>query len=294
MILLFGGTGYVGRAYREYFQTHEISCLSPERSEVECADLQQVQNYVAQVRPKFIINASGYPGHPNVDATEDQPLKCLQDNVTAALNIAEAAASLNIPSGHVSSGCIYSGRRPDGKPWQEDDVPNFSFRVGDCSFYSGAKALAEEVLADYPKVYIWRLRLPFSHRDHPRNYLSKLIRFDRLIEVENSLSRIEDFVRLSYETMEKGLPATTYNLTNPGAITTSEVVRLIRESGVSRKEFSFFENEADFLTTVKVPRAHCVMEPDRALSAGLEIPDIHQSIADCLRGWQSQLSASQN
>ena len=44
----------------------------------------------------------------------------------------------------------------------EDDDPNFSFRSPPCSFYSGSKALGEEVLEGAENCYIWRLRIPFN------------------------------------------------------------------------------------------------------------------------------------
>jgi hypothetical protein len=89
-----------------------------------------------------------------------------------------------VPWGHVSSGCIYTGSRPDGRGFTETDTPNFTFRTNNCSFYSGTKALGEEVLAGKPNVYIWRLRIPFDHVDNPRNFLTKLIRYQRLLEAD--------------------------------------------------------------------------------------------------------------
>ena len=41
--------------------------------------------------------------------------------------IREVCEDLKIPWGHVSSGCIYSGRRPDGKGWTEEDDQIFLF-----------------------------------------------------------------------------------------------------------------------------------------------------------------------
>ena len=39
------------------------------------------------------------------------------------------------------------------------------------------------------------------------------------------------------------MPFGTYNVTNPGQVTTREVVDLIRKSGVSDKKFDFFASE---------------------------------------------------
>ena len=85
----------------------------------------------------------------------------------------------------------------------------FCFRSNYCSFYSGSKALAEEVMGfgiavddngepewrtDRDLGYIWRLRIPFNNLHSSRNYISKIITYPRLLEVENSISHLEEFV----------------------------------------------------------------------------------------------------
>ena len=61
----------------------------------------------------------------------------------------------------------------------EEDVPNFSYDQPPCSFYSGSKALGEEILSKFEKVYTCRLRIPFDEFDSNRNYLSKIQRYDK-------------------------------------------------------------------------------------------------------------------
>ena len=88
------------------------------------------------------------------------------------LRVAEASAPRRgLPGGMFSSGCVYQGSKgvdASGNPigFREEDEPNFSFQSGECSFYSGTKAMAEELLIQGGyDVYLWRLRLPFDHRD---------------------------------------------------------------------------------------------------------------------------------
>ena len=102
--------------------------------------------------------------------------------------IRQACEHCDLPWGHVSSGCIYTGARADGRGFTEEDMPNFCFRTNNCSFYSGCKALGEECLAGSEKTYSWRLRIPFNEVDSSRNYLSKLMLYDRLLQATNSIS----------------------------------------------------------------------------------------------------------
>ena len=129
---------------------------------------------------------------------------------------------------------------------------NFTFRQT-CSFFSGSKALGEEVLANYPNVYIWRVRIPFDQLEHPRNYLTKVMRYARLLDATNSISELQEFVQASLLCWELHVPFGTYNMTNPGTVTTREVVDLIKKAGLSDREFIFFDSEDDSCVPRRLP-----------------------------------------
>jgi dTDP-4-dehydrorhamnose reductase len=240
-------------------------------------------------RPEFLINAAGYTGKPNVDACEKHKAECLFGNAVLPGIVAEACAEAGVPWGHISSGCIYSGTRPDGGGFTEEDTPNFTFRSGVCSFYSGTKALGEEVLAGRPDTYVWRLRIPFDREDNPRNYLTKLMRYQRLLEAVNSLSLLREFAAATFACWERRVPFGVYNVTNPGRVTTREVVELIRRSGVCRKEFSFFASEEEFMrVAAKTPRSNCVLDSSKLARTGIVMTEVHEAIAQALRDWVPQ------
>src|SRR5207248_2543609 len=90
--------------------------------------------------------------------------------------------------------------------FSEADRPNFSFRDGPCSFYSGSKALGEEAVDGVGRNYIWRLRIPFDELDNPRNYLSKVQRYAKVYDNVNSISHRADFVRACLDLWQTGAP----------------------------------------------------------------------------------------
>jgi dTDP-4-dehydrorhamnose reductase len=287
MIYLLGGSGYVGQAYQALLARKGIPFRNLRRAEVNYADLATLRDALRRDRPEFLINAAGYTGKPNVDACELHKAECLFGNAVFPGIVAQACAEAGVPWGHVSSGCIYSGARPDGSGFTEEDTPNFTFRTNHCSFYSGTKALGEEVLAGQPSVYIWRLRIPFDHIDHPRNYLTKLMRYPTLLEATNSISELSEFVASTFACWERRIPFGTYNVTNPGHITTREVVDLIRSTGVSQKQFAFFKSEDEFMQlAAKTPRSNCVMDASKLAAAGISLTEVHASVERDLRAWQ--------
>lgn len=287
MIILLGGSGYVGQAYQALLSRKNIPFRNLRRAEIDYTDLATLTAFLRETKPIFLINAAGYTGKPNVDACEDDKAECLFGNAVLPGRIAAACADAQVPWGHVSSGCIYSGRAADGSPFTEADTPNFTFRTNHCSFYSGTKALGEEILAGVPNVYVWRLRIPFDHREGPRNYLTKLMRYQRLLEAENSISQLREFVTATFACWEQRVPFGTYNVTNPGHITTREVVALIQASGVCAKAYDFFASEEEFMArAARTPRSNCVMSSAKLASVGITMTPVHDAIAQALTKWE--------
>jgi dTDP-4-dehydrorhamnose reductase len=286
MYVVLGGAGFIGTAIRRELRRRKMPVWSLARSVVDYTRAEVLKEHL-QGRPvKCVINAAGFTGRPNVDACEVAKTECLAGNAVLPGTIRGVCEELQIPWGHVSSGCIYTGSRPDGSGFLETDPPNFSFRQNNCSFYSGCKALGEELLEGAERCWIWRLRIPFNHRDSGRNYISKLLRYRRLLDARNSLSHLDEFAAVCVDCIERQVPFGTYHLTNPGSVTTREVVDLIRSTGLADREFDFFETESEFLqVAAKTPRSNCVLDTEKAAAAGLGMTPIREALERAMRGW---------
>ncbi len=229
--------------------------------------------------------------------------------------IAHACAVTNTPWGHVSSGCIYTGAKisaggklrvekdltkPDLKAvvakepgaihgFTETDEPNFTFRQPPCSFYSGTKALGEEAIAGVGRSYIWRLRIPFDEFDNSRNYLSKVQRYSKVYDNVNSISHREDYVRACLDTWKLGAPFGIYNVTNPGFVTTRQVIAAIEQILRPTRRFEFWENDEEFYRLgAKTPRSNCVMDVSKLLGAGVRIRHVNEALEASLRNWKPE------
>ncbi|MEN9404443.1 MAG: dTDP-4-dehydrorhamnose reductase, partial [Verrucomicrobiota bacterium] len=141
MIYLLGGSGYVGSAYQALLQRKGLAFRNLRRADFDYTNQKALTDLLRKEKPAFLINAAGYTGKPNVDACELHKADCLFGNGVLPGTIAQACTDAGVPWGHVSSGCIYTGSRPDGTGFTETDTPNFTFRTNNCSFYSGTKAL---------------------------------------------------------------------------------------------------------------------------------------------------------
>jgi UDP-glucose 4,6-dehydratase len=174
MIILFGSTGYVGSEFKRQLEQKQIEfkCWS-DTTNTTFYDLEKWYAEAGYPIIDAVINAAGYTGKPNVDTCELDKESTIHGNIVWPQILTDWCMLNDITLGHVSSGCIYSGRRLDGKAFTEEDEPNFSFKQNNCSFYSGTKAIAEKIVSKWNKNYIWRLRIPFEEYNNPRNYISK-------------------------------------------------------------------------------------------------------------------------
>ncbi len=285
MIVVLGGNGFVGSAIVQYLGQQEIPYRVVSRSEVDYYDPDRLAACLKQSQAKFLVNCAGFTGKPNVEACEYQKAECLLANAVLPDRIRQACQRASIPWCHVSSGCIYTGTRPDGRGFTETDPPNFSFRTNNCSYYSGSKAMGEEILADCDQCYIVRLRIPFNHVDAPRNYLSKLLRYQVLLEATNSLTHLDDFARATIQLYERRAPFGIYNVTNGGHIKTSEITQMLQRSLAPDQVFRFFASEAMFMLVAKTPRSNCILDNTKLLSTGIEMVPVAEAIERALRHW---------
>lgn len=292
MITLLGSTGYVGAAIAKRLSVLDLPFRTVRWSEIQDVDAATLATIIDDTGCDFVINSAGYTGKPNVDACETDKANCLHGNAVFPGILRSACEMIDKPFGQVSSGCIFTGAHDDGSGFTEEEAPNFSFRTDNCSFYSGSKALGEEVLADCETCYVWRLRIPFNEVDSSRNYLSKVQRYDRLLEATNSLSHLDDFAAACIQSWTDHIPFGVYNVTNTGSVTTRQVTELISRYLPRDRPFEFFDDEDDFMVkAAKTPRSNCILDNSKIIAAGIPLRPVEDAIVDALQQWQPETVA---
>ena len=316
MIWLIGASGYVGAAFARELARRGREFRAVPRTEVDATHFQSLLEALRAARPEFVINAAGFTGKPNVDACESQRGATILGNIVLPQTVAEACAASGTRLGTVSSGCIYTGAKiadaagavkiePDLNAltlqklletrsaqvhgFAETDPANFSFTQNNCSFYSGTKAVAEQVLTQFPDFYLWRLRIPFEEEDNSRNYLSKIQRYPKVYQNWNSISHLGDFVSACLDTWELGLPGGCYNIVNPGYVSTREVTDLIRRLIRPGWNPEFWKNDAEFYAAANgahAPRSNCLLDASKLVRSGVKIRPLAEALEETLRRWK--------
>ena len=312
MIVLLGASGYFGQAFQEELVRRKQPFLPVSRSSVDYSRFDLLLGLLRDSRASFVINAAGFTGRPNVDACEMARAETLQGNTLLPLTISHVCMAAGVPWGHLSSGCIYNGAfvTQDGvtrletnlgsprlralaesapecfRGFSEADEPNFSFRRPPCSFYSGAKALAEEAIAPLGNCYIWRARLPFDERVHTRNLIAKLMAYPKLYDNVNSLSHRRDTVQACLELWERRADFGIYNVVNPGFLTTRQVAAAIQKVLHPGRQFEFWADDVEFYKFgAKTPRSNCVLDTAKLHNAGVGLRPVNEALMDSLKHW---------
>jgi dTDP-4-dehydrorhamnose reductase len=313
--VLLGASGYIGQAFARELSRRDTPFTPLSRAEVDYSEFEILLKFLRETKPDFLVNAAGYTGQPNVDACEIARADTLAGNTLLPATIAHACNAAGIPWGHVSSGCVFAGAKiRDKSGWRiekdlsspelkklaeaqpgtiagfnETDEPNFSFRQPPCSFYSGSKALGEEAIGPIGQTYIWRLRIPFDEIDNSRNYLSKVQRYQKVYDNVNSISHREDFVRACLDLRDLRAPFGIYNVTNPGFVTTRQVIHSIERILKPSRRFEFWKDDKEFYrVAAKTPRSNCVMDVSKLLKAGVKIRSVVEALEHSLTHWKPE------
>lgn len=273
MYSLILGKGFVGTHLSNYFKRNNIEHKIYSQSELDYTNPTILRDYLEANNQniKRVINCSGYTGVPNVDACEDTKELCYAYNVLYPMQVVKICDKLDIPIIHIGSGCIYSGY---DKVYTEKDTPNFGIYSNESSYYSKCKHIFETFAKDF-KCYIFRIRIPFTDVLTRKNYFSKLLNYDTLINELNSVTSLNDFDEFVVRFMSTRPEYGIYNVVNPQPVKAEEVVWLLEKHGLKNPNWKFIELK-DLNTKAK--RSNCVLSTEKIAKLGLELPDTRDSL----------------
>jgi len=294
MYIILGKSGYIAEAIISELSHRKLEFKALSRNDIDYTNKKELSLYLSQNFYRktvanhniTIVNCAGFIGKPNVDACEKHKAECINGNILLPSMLAQLCAENGYKFVHISSGCIYNGYE---KIFTEEDEPNFDFNNG--SFYSGTKALAEKtVLQHCPESFIFRLRIPFDQYASSRNYITKLLSYERLVSFENSLTNRFDFAKYALDLLSINAEPGIYNITNKGSISAEEVIDLTKtycysmQKFLKSKQFSFFSNLDQFMLEITAPRSNCVLDTSKIESL-IKVRDVRTALIESLKNY---------
>jgi len=275
------GAGYVGNYIADRVKDHNIILCNKQEHAYDHPST--LHSMLSIEKPDYVINTCGYTGRPNVDACETNRAKCWELNVNLPVTMSTMCEALEIPFIHVSSGCIYTGY----ETWYTElDEPNFGLSSEESSWYSKTKHACEIALKN-SNAYILRLRMPFCGDNHERNFFNKILKYNKLINYDNSMTCIEDFTDFleqfinNIETRTGKFQAKPgiYNVCNPNPTNLDEITKIFKLNGISNPDWTFVPIEE---LNIVANRSNCVLNCAKIEQLGLGLPDVATSLEKCI------------
>lgn len=271
---LIFGAGWLGYKFKDY--------LDAELSLADITSRPAVEEELERFKPEVVISAAGKTGRPNIDWCEEHKLETLSSNVLGPLVLLQACLGRDIFLTHLSSGCIFNGQAPRSSGFTEED------EVSPPSFYSWTKAKADELLKKFP-VLILRLRMPVDKKPHPRNLITKLAGYPKIIDVENSLTVVEDLLYAADELIKKRRTG-IYHVVNPGRVRHREIMAWYKELVDSQHDYEIIKPEALLeLGLAKAGRSNCVLDTSKLEGEGIKLPEVKERLRDYLKEYKKYL-----
>lgn len=271
-ILIIGSKGYVGRR-----------CLDAWDDAVGVEDRvtskEDVLALIDKHQPDVIFNAAGVRGKPNVDWCEDHQLETIQGNTKLPIMIAEAAQERGVYLLHIGSGCIFYGDSPhEDKQWREYDMGNPTEVT-----YSRTKWAADLVLSTLPNTGIARIRMPIDWIPSKNNMIDKLASFPKVIDVENSVTIVDDMVDVFYQLLEKKAEG-IFHVTNPGTLKHREIVGLY-EQYVDPDHTNEWISNDDLVKQglATKGRSNNFLSSERLKEVGIDMREVHVAMEDTMQ-----------
>ena len=273
--LIFGKDGWLAQKFNNFLEDSQIS-------DVDITDLPATRKELDEKKPKIVINAAGITGRPNIDWCEEHKIETVAGNVTGPLNILQACSEKNVYWVHLGSGCIFQGRGPNNKGFRENDEANPP------SFYSWTKYWADSILRHFP-ILIIRLRVPIDIEPGSRNLIDKLLKYSQVIDTENSVTVIPDFLDAAKELINKRKTG-IYHVTNPGVLKPSEVMQLYKDVIDSSHDFEVVSDEELYKQgLVRAIRSNCVLNTDKLQKEGIHLKPIQERIVEVIKEYKKNL-----
>jgi len=277
-ILILGAKGYIGKRCLDAWDDAVAG-------EGHINTKEDVLKLIDEHKPDAVFNAAGVTGKPNVDWCEDNQLETIVGNTKLPILMAEACQERGVYFLHIGSGCIFYGDSPHpDKKWREEDLGN----PVDVT-YSRTKWAADLVLSTLPNTAIARIRMPIDWVPSKRNMIDKLATFPKVIDVENSVTIVEDMLDVFHQLLEKKAEG-IFHVTNPGILKHKEIIALYEEIVDPEHTNEWISND-DLVKQglAKKGRSNNFLASENLAKVGIEMREVHDAMRDTMEKYKKAL-----
>jgi 3,5-epimerase/4-reductase len=296
-ILVYGHKGWIGNQFINILSDNSVEFYKGE-SRVELVI--ELEKEIDFVKPTHIISfigrthgSIGDKKYTTIDYLEQEGklYENIRDNLFSPYVLAELCSKKNIHYTYLGTGCIfkYDNDHPFGEEingFIEDSQPNF---FG--SSYSIVKGFTDKMMKLYENsVLNLRIRMPITCEDNPRNFITKIVNYEKVCSVPNSMTVLPELLPCVLDMIRNGITG-TINLTNPGLISHNEILEMYRE--IVNPFFSWENFTQDEQRKIlDADRSNNYLETTKLTNLYPQIKNIKDSVKDCLIEYAKSINKS--
>lgn len=275
--ILIIGNGWIGNRLLEKFP--ETMRMSTEIFD----SAKRLSAMLEREEPDAIINCAGVTGKPNVDWCETHQVETAVGNTQFPVMLAQACEDHGVHLTHLGSGCIFYGQPPQPEGWKEDDYAN------PVAYYSKSKYAADLVLGYMPNVAVVRLKLPLDYVPSPKNNLTKLSKYPKVVEAVNSITVMDDLLDVLREVAEKRAQG-IFHAVHPEPLTWRDLMRWYEEI-VDPSHTCEFVSEAELLASgsIQKQRSSTILSNTRLAECGIHMRSTEVAVKQTLARYKEAL-----
>jgi len=228
-ILVYGSNGWIGSQFINILIHNKIEYLC---GNARCDDEKELEKEIKQINPtnviSFIGRTHGIIGNTKYTTIDylEQPGKLtenIKDNLYSPLLLSHICNLKDIHYTYLGTGCIFDDEDPPSRLFKETNNPNF---FG--SSYSIVKGFTDRLMKLNSKTLNLRIRMPINSQNHHRNFITKIINYDKICSIPNSMTVLPDFYPIILDMIKKNQTG-TINLVNPDLISHNEILEMYRD-----------------------------------------------------------------
>jgi len=278
---LIFGPGYLGTRMSEAIPN---AILTTARID----DADEIREAFEEFHPDRVLNCAGKTGKPNIDWCETNQLATFRSNTIGPLVLAEVCREFGLHLTHLASGCIFYDASPDPAGWREDDFANPK------AVYTRSKYAADLVLSKLPDVAIIRIRMPIDRVPNSRNLINKLANYPKVIDVENSVTIVDDLIEAVTGVMDKKGTG-IFHAVNSGTMRHRQLIDLYNElvdSAHTNEWITTEELEKQGLAVAT--RSNCILQNNRLPELGIQMRPLDAALRDTMEKYAVAFRASKS
>ena len=298
-LLVYGSKGWIGNQFITILKNNNIS-FNEGLSRVN--NINNVIKEIELLNPTHVISFIGrthgnYKGkvYTTIDYLEEEGklVDNIQDNLFSPIVLSDICSKRKIHYTYLGTGCIFKfdNEHPFGDEacgFKEDSLPNF---FG--SSYSIVKGFTDQLMSlnsDY--VLNLRIRMPITNEKNGRNFITKIVNYENICSIPNSMSVLTELLPYIIELMKKNITG-NLNFTNPGLISHNEILYMYKEivdPFFSWKNFSVEEQRK----ILAADRSNNCLDTNMLKSFFPMIKNIKESVRECLIKYKENLHMENN